>query len=325
MNFKRFIKLILSLGAITLVLSMVNWPVLKKTVSAIPPLGVALVISGYVAGQLLSVLKWQIIAASGGVHKSYVEALKSYFTGMFINAFGLGMVGGDVARGLLLGAGTDKKSAAIASVIADRIQGLAVLSTIGTIALLIFGDDHLEQYWFYIITGLGLSFAVGWYFAPKILLLIIGPKNKFREKAEHITAAFPTDLRTIITITCISVVFHLTQISLHWVMGWSLGLNLPVTALLVCVPFVNIMSSLPISWNGLGVREAGYIFFLTPHLLNQEQAVAFGALWLLATTTSSAIGGIIALLSNEYKILNQETKTTAPQELEEVAELPQAN
>ena len=68
---------------------------------------------------------------------------------------------------------------------------------------------------------------------------------------------------------------------------------------------MNIASSLPISWQGLGIRENSYIFFLTaaPAIVSKEQAVAFGALWLLAVTVSSAIGGIVALVSGDLRTL----------------------
>jgi hypothetical protein len=74
------------------------------------------------------------------------------------------------------------------------------------------------------------------------------------------------------------------------------------------VPFVNIASSLPISWNGLGVREKSYqTFFVAsaPGLMTSEQAIAFGALWLLAVMTTSAIGGIVAFVSGDLSSLKR--------------------
>lgn len=70
----------------------------------------------------------------------------------------------------------------------------------------------------------------------------------------------------------------------------------------VAIPFVNILGSLPISWQGLGVRETAYIFFLSSYLSN-EQAVAFGAMWFLGVTVSSAIGGVVSALTGELKVL----------------------
>jgi hypothetical protein len=88
-------------------------------------------------------------------------------------------------------------------------------------------------------------------------------------------------------------------------MASALGAEIPLATLFVVIPLVNIASSLPISWNGLGVRENSYMFFLTaaPALVTKEQAAAFGALWLLAVTVTSAIGGIVALISGDLRLL----------------------
>ena len=84
-----------------------------------------------------------------------------------------------------------------------------------------------------------------------------------------------------------------------------MGITISFTTLLLVIPFVNIVCSLPISWNGLGVREKAYTYFLTtaPAIVTYEQAVAFGAIWLLAVTVSSAIGGIVAMMSEDMRNL----------------------
>ena len=82
-------------------------------------------------------------------------------------------------------------------------------------------------------------------------------------------------------------------------MAAGFGSHIPWHVLLVTIPVVNILSTLPISWNGLGMRENGYVFFLAPLILSREEAVAFGAMWLFAMTVSSAIGGLVAVFSKD--------------------------
>jgi hypothetical protein len=129
-------------------------------------------------------------------------------------------------------------------------------------------------------------------------------------KLRQVAAIFPRDPTVLTIITAISVVFHCTQILLHAVMADAVGATIPLATLFVVIPLVNIASSLPISWNGLGVRENSYIYFLTtaPALVSVEQATALGALWLLAVTATSAIGGIVALVSGDLKLLKPAPK-----------------
>jgi len=121
--------------------------------------------------------------------------------------------------------------------------------------------------------------------------------NPFRKKVEQIMAVFSRDTVSLALVVLVAAIFHLSQITLQWYMTMGLGLEVPFVSMLVTVPFVNILSTLPITWNGVGVREKAYIFFFTPAIFSHEQAVTMGALWLLAVTSASAVGGILAFLS----------------------------
>lgn len=296
-----------------IVLRMARYDQLAITFRNIPIPQLLLVVVGYFAGQLLSSYKWCTIANAGGVEASYPAALRAYFIGMYLNCFGLGTVGGDVARGLLLAPGQHRKAEALASVVADRLHGLAVLSGIGAVAACTYGIHSLEPRLAFVLIGLGGGIALGWFFAPPIVLKLLPASNKFRHKVEAILGAFPRRPAIIIRITAISIVFHLTQISLHRVMGLAVGVEIPWSVLLVTIPFVNILSTLPISWNGLGVRERAYVFFLVPTVLQPEHAVAFGAMWLLAVTVSSAIGGIVAVVTKDFSKLDDAAISEAEQ------------
>jgi len=307
MNYKSLIKPVISLGLLALVLSLVDLTSLLRTILSIPLWVVFTVVIGYTLGQVLSAYKWWIIATSGRIETSYTNALKSYFIGMFANCFVLGTLGGDLTRAVLLAEGKAVKAAALASVVADRAQGLAVLAFLGTIATVFFGYQSPEIYLLIIV---GALIVVGWLYGPRILIRFTRKETALRHKAEQISEVFPKKTSIVAYITVLSLLFHLLQIGLHWVMGIGFGISIPWTLLLVTIPFVNIFSSLPISWNGLGVRESGYIFFLTTRagMLSHEQAVAFGAIWLIGVTVSSSIGGMISFLSRDFGLLTSKTE-----------------
>jgi uncharacterized membrane protein YbhN (UPF0104 family) len=276
---------------------------LRSVFGAIPPYLLLVVVAGYAAGQLLSSFKWFTIARSAGISASYPAALRAYFIGMYLNCFGLGTIGGDVARGLLIGAEDGKKSVALASVVADRLHGLAVLSGIGAIAALCFGLHALDEWLVLTLVSIGAGIVVGWFIGPPLLLKVLPQHNRIRSQLELLTGAFPRTPQVLTKITIISAMFHLLQISLHIVMAKAVGVEVPLPLLLVTVPFINILATLPVSWNGLGVRERAYVFFLVPSVLQPEHAVAFGAMWLLAVTVCSAIGGIVAVVTKDFDIL----------------------
>ncbi len=306
MNTKALLKLALSIIMVAIVLSSVNFQTLQATFLTMSPVTVILVIVGYTMGQLLSSFKWWTIAYSGGIKTPYPTALKAYFIGMFLNCFSFGMLGGDAARGILVANGQPKKTEGIASVVADRVHGLIVLSCIALATCAIMGRDRVSPDLLQLLLLLVIGCTAGWLIGPWLLpRLPFIRHSRIGVKLQQVMAIFPRDLKTLAIITGISVIFHLTQISLHSLMASGMGVSIPFTTLLLVIPFVNIVCSLPISWNGLGVREQAYTYFLasTPAIVSDEQAVAFGAIWLLAVTVSSAIGGIIAIISGDLKSL----------------------
>lgn len=280
---------------------------LKATLLSIPLWTAAVVILGYTLGQVLGSTKWWLIARSGGIHVPWLKAQRASFIGMFVNCFGLGMVGGDAARGFLIAQGLPRKTEGLASVVADRIHGLIVLSLIGIASSVFFvGTDRTQQFSL-VLVGIFTALVLCWIGSPALLRLVAPIASaKISKKLHDATAMFPRSLPVLATISIVSLVFHLLQISLHVAMAKGLGADVPLSLLLIVVPLANIASNLPISWNGLGVREHSYTFFLTPLFLSREQALAFGALWILAVTVGSAIGGLVALLSNDLATLRRD-------------------
>lgn len=311
---KSLIKLALSAAMIWLVASSVNTATLKRTFQSIPPLSVVLIILGYTAGQIMSSFKWWTIVRAGGIPSSYTTALKAYFIGMFVNCFGLGMVGGDVARGVLVSQGLPKKAEGVTSVVADRIHGLTVLSIIALITSVAIGNDRVPPELLWCLLLLTIGFILAWLTIPVVLRNIPFIKNSsIGHKLGELERVFPHNPRTLTVITGISAIFHTTQILLHVLIADAVGVSIPLATLFVVIPFVNIASSLPISWNGLGVRENSYIFFLTtaPAIVSKEQAFAFGTLWLVAVTATSAVGGLVAIFTGDLKILRSDATKAA--------------
>lgn len=294
---KRHIKIIFSLVLLGYVARSVDFGRLTRLMMSIPLTTVCILCGGYFIGQVLSSLKWWILARSCRLDTSFLDTLRIYFTAMFVNLAGIGTLGGDMLRGILIGSSQAKKTVGIATVIADRVHGLAVLAALGSVSIGVFSGGTLPATFAVALCVLGAAIMLGWFIGPRVLLAVMPASSFLHQKTADFSSAFPTQPRTIMTITLVSLVFHLLQVSLHLSIASGLGIQVSVTTLLTIVPFINIVSSLPISWQGLGVRETAYKFFFVPTICSTEQAVAFGALWLLAITSSALVGGLVGFLS----------------------------
>jgi uncharacterized membrane protein YbhN (UPF0104 family) len=313
MRGKGIIKVVLSAAMLALVLRVVDLGTLRQTIASIPPLVALGAIVGFSLTQMVNCLKWWLILRAGGINVSYLAALRVVFVGMFANCFGFGTLGGDMLRGVLISQGLPKKTEAVASVFADRALGLAILSLLGVIATAFIGGHHMEPLFVYTLCGVASCIFLGWFLGPLLVLKLVQPGNRFRTKVEQLTAVLPKNPRTLALVCSISAFFHLSQITLHWVIAWGLGIKAALASFLVTVPFINILSTLPLSWNGVGIRENAYLFFLSPEVLSKEQVIAFGALWLLAITGSSLIGGLIAVWTGDIRFLRSKNQSIHPE------------
>jgi uncharacterized membrane protein YbhN (UPF0104 family) len=254
-----------------------------------------LAFSLYLAGQVLSAFKWKQLTDAVGFQTSFGRHLRYYFTGMFFNAFGLGTVGGDVARALYLAYEQRRRAAALNTVVVDRVSGLLVLLAVALASLLIIRSYELPTVVYWPPVLLLAALLVGWVVAPRILRLF--PSDHWvRILYERDLIPYWGDRRLMVRVAGLSGIFHLSQVATLVLLAEAVGLEIPGTYFLVFGPLVNIFSSLPVSWNGLGVREAGYIYFLGHIGIGSEEAVVYGLLWLALVILGGVVGGVVYVL-----------------------------
>jgi uncharacterized protein (TIRG00374 family) len=240
------------------------------------------------------------------VNRSWKETLRAYFLGMFFNSFGLGTVGGDVARAFALKPEKGERAAVFATVIADRLHGLAVLLAIGGVGIALEQPAALGP-----LTGgvvklsvlawsAVLALAVGWFISPILMRKAADickgmNKLKLAKGLRAVSLAFPVEKKPFLIATILSAVFHSTQIAMHMVMVHAVGTDISWGYLFAVIPLVNAASSLPVSIQGLGVRESSYLLLLPSAGVPTEDCVIFGALWFLTATIVSALGALVVV------------------------------
>jgi uncharacterized membrane protein YbhN (UPF0104 family) len=292
-NKKTVIKIIISIALLVAVYGKANLYGIFQTIEKVSINSVILLSVLYGIGQILSSLKWRIFVKESGLERSTIDVFRAYFFGMFINSFGFGTVGGDLARALALKPEKGKRAITAATVVADRIHGLSVLLTIGGCAIFIVKPEVLGPYAPILSLALILMLIVGWFIGPIIVLKLLPHSFKLRPLLEDVLKAFPRKFKPFMISTLLSVGVHTLQISMTILMSVEVGANVPIGHLFSAIPIVNAVSSLPISIQGIGVREKMYEIFFIPLGVTQEQIVTMGAIWLVTITLVSAVGGLI--------------------------------
>src|SRR2546427_72975 len=103
--------------------------------------------------------------------------------------------------------------------------------------------------------------------------------------------------RLLATAAIVSVVLHLTQVAGQYVLARAAGARLPFSYCLIFYPVISVMTSLPVSVNGVGVREGGYLYFLTRIDIDDSIAVTLGLSWVAETFLACLAAGVLFLAS----------------------------
>jgi glycosyltransferase 2 family protein len=242
----------------------------------------------YVAGQGMSAFRWQILAGLNGLPGPYSEYLAYYFIGMFTNVFVPGLVGGDALRALYLGRRHQRIGQAFASVMADRGIGLLALFWLAAVAALCTTRMRLPT------SVLGVTLAAGAisllaYLAAPLLANWVARMNRFN----RLLAPLIPYLCRPIALTPAIALSALLQLSLaacQYLLGIGLGLDITLATFVLIVPITNVIASLPITINGLGMREASYLVLLGMAGVSKEQAIALSILYFAATLVGGFTG-----------------------------------
>jgi len=323
---KLLLKIIFSVGIIVYLLSQVSLVSFWKALLDARHIYIILAFLLYISGQILSAYKWRLLAKTLGFRRTFKRFLSYYFIGMFFNLFFLGSIGGDVGKAYLLAGRRDSRMRAGYSILAERFTGGMALVTIAIIALIASPSIDLIPLWLKFIHWMGLDWGIssssieaitmwlnigliGACVAVWILVLtfpLVLPffpwlaqwAAKIKLGDFDVYWSHPGRMTLVLLI---SFCFQILNIIVFALIGMALNLDVPFGYYFVIVPLVDLVSILPISISGIGVREGSYVGLLYLAGVETSQGLAFGLLGFLVVVAASLFGGII-YVSNNYPI-----------------------
>ncbi len=294
---QRLLQLAVSGLALVLIARTVNLGESARVLAAARLGYVLAAIVLYALGQVMSAYRWHLIGHSVGLLESFASYVRYYFIGMFFMFFGPSTLGGDVVRSLYLAERGSGRARAFNSVLFDRVNGLVVLVAIGAVAFLLFPAYDLPRPLFLATVTFGSGLFLGWWMAPTLARLALPAGHRIRQVVEHDLGPFWRDRRMLIGASVVSLAFHFVQIATQLIVAHALRLDVPFSYICVFHPLVSVLSSIPITLSGIGLREGGYLWFLRRIGIPEASAVAYGLLWLLVIVSNSLIGGVVFLAS----------------------------
>jgi len=248
----------------------------------------AIVAAGFC--ELFGILRWQIFLRMLHVEVPMKDITRLFFIGAFFNQFLPGTTGGDVVRVIYLMRDRPmEKTAGFLSVAIDRLLAVIVLVIMGLAFAWgrhdwfanSFAVGNLMKYFaislFVILAGLVLSF----FLTSRHLVLRLPKRFPFRRQIIKLSTLWQLCIEnrklallgTLYTIPMLFAYFTAFTFAAHaFIPASEIAFGKLFWDMTSVMPLVTAVSSLPISLNGIGVREALFGQILAD-LFNQPHAI----------------------------------------------------
>ncbi|MCI5137215.1 MAG: UPF0104 family protein [Candidatus Electrothrix sp. AR1] len=268
-----------------------------EAVTAISPGYLLLALFAQLACLTLAAYRWQLIVGRFGFKAPFSFYLGSYFKGAFFNQGLPTSIGGDGVRiydsAKVIGSVED----AFFGVFIDRIIGLAGLLLLNIGALLL-NRNLLPKHIYYpllllliaLVTGLLLLF-----FLRKFSFFTVGKYLGFLGRLSERYFQVYSSLPALTSQLGLSVLIHLFSMGTFFLLGQGVGLDFSVQVYLVMVPPVILLTLLPVSLAGWGVREGAMIAFFLLIGAEKSRILTFSLLYGFVAVIASLPGFIVSL------------------------------
>ena len=215
--------------------------------------------------QLLSTLlagyRWGRVMKKMNFGQKSEFYMRSYFKGSFFNQGLPTSIGGDAVRVLDVAGTGHRKRDAFIGVFIDRILGLAGLLILN-LAANFFLPGLLPENLFLMINLIVLAGLLGFItfiYIHKVKALHKGRLLTYILRVSAQLNQILHDIRSILFHLVIGVLIHLFSIINIYLVGQSVGLEYDLLTIAVIVPPVILLTLIPVSLAGWGIREGAMI------------------------------------------------------------------
>jgi uncharacterized protein (TIRG00374 family) len=245
----------------------------------------------------LSALRWMIVSKIVAVELDLKSASAIVLVGHFFSQLLPTSFGGDAMRGWMLWRRGASASGSVMSVLFDRIVGMSALLLL-VLAGLPFLASRLQSAAPLLLAGLivigggvGVIVLFNTHRFPETLKRL--RHWSFVEKLAETMRMLLREPLHLSAALALSLGIHASALYTTAIVSDALGANLSMLDALLIVPTVLVVSSLPVSIGGWGVREAGLAGGFTLLGLPPSVAVATSVLFGVVNIAGGVVGGVV--------------------------------
>jgi hypothetical protein len=306
---KRFLFYILRiLVTVSLFVILFSYIGVKETLDKIDSLGVVsaiMILLLLTLQQLASAIRWGIILHRIGEKYSPGQVAQIFMAGAIASSLLITSLAGISVRVLLLSRGGTRAKRAIYSIAFEKFfaSGTLILCFVLGMGVLINIDSaiapetlHLAMY---VVLGILLLIIMGLPFLARLRMSFVN------ELLDMVRSAVTQPKVFAIVLLLSLIIISLGFLSVA-IISFGLNVELSLIALIAIQPGIAIMSALPLSLGGWGVREVSMVFGLGLLGVAAKDALAisltYGLLSILATLIAAGISMLIRVQTEEPRV-----------------------
>lgn len=299
------VKLLISGGLLYWLLKDAEFSVILETIKQANPWLLALAFCMYFIGYFITASRWQTLLRSQGYDAPLLQLVRSFMVALFFSNFLPSTIGGDIVRMYDSWKIMRNKSEAFAVIFIDRFFGITALFCYALIALLLM--DQVAE----LIPALRPVLIAGFLLAAVFIFIIFSRADYLSAKSEVWQGQHPNPVYrllgkllkafsvysgktvTLIKVFVLSLLLQLNVILHFIIITYALGIDVPVVAMFVIVPVATVVMMLPVSINGIGLREAVFVLFFGLFGIGSDQAIAFAWVAYGFVLVQGLLGGLV--------------------------------
>jgi uncharacterized protein (TIRG00374 family) len=215
--------------------------------------------------------------------------MRIFFVSTFVGTFLPASVGGDAVRSYGLTRLHVDAADAVASVVMDRLLGIASILLMALVGLLLVRTLASNPA---IWAGLALAGSL----CAAAMVLVFSPDgagaamraamglpfHTVRDAASRLLSAirkYASHSRELVLVLACSVLVQLLRVAQAYLLGRGLGIEAPATVYLAFVPLILLVMLLPVTFNGLGTSQAAFVWFFAQAGVQAPAAFALSLLF----------------------------------------------
>lgn len=311
MDKKRIVsvlQLVISVSLLLILLSRIDSRSFLNLLAGINPGYFALGVLLYLVSSGVVAVRWYFIVRTANEPADIFQLITINFVGSFFSMFLPTAAGGDMARMYESSRRGMAGTKAVSTVLLDRVIGLISLVLISIAALLVGFRYTGELSLVYLVIGLAFTFGIVWrlFFNPALIrrfegvfrLPLLARAEPSAKKLYQSLYELQLQPGLLLSTVSVSILAQVIEISSAIFLARALGVDSQGFYFFIFLPLIWLVTMIPISLNGLGVRESAFAFFFGQVGVVSTAAVSLSLLVYACRLLAGLLGGFLFLWSS---------------------------